>query len=170
MDRTVLHGIDESAPSLSKFPARGNMGSRCYDEASRTQRVWDSTAKAWLPLEYVAFQYDFAVHGGVQGTINLKTAVPAGTIILDGLLDVITQPTSDGSATVAISVEGANDVYAAGAISGLTPGLKDVVPDGTAGKAIKTTQARNVTLTIAVAALTAGKIRGFLRCLRSQST
>ena len=47
-------------------------------------------------------------------------------------------------------------------------GLQDVVPDLSAANAIKTTVEREVTLTIAVEAVTAGKLRGWLRYVLSE--
>lgn len=170
MDRTVLHGIDESAPSYAKMPARGNMGAKCYDEELQSFLVWDSTAAAWLPVEYVPFVYDFDVHGGEVEAIELDAVVPERCIVLDGVIDVVDALTSDGAAQVAIHVQTADDILAAAVLgTNGTEGLHDVVPVGTAATAIKMTADGNVTLTVTVAALTAGKLYGFLRVLRSQT-
>lgn len=101
--------------------------------------------------------YDFAVQGGAIGTITLPVQIPAKAIVIGGFLDVITAPTSGGSATVAINVEGAADVQAPTAIASLTTGRKALIPVFTAASSVKTTIQRNVTVTIATAALTAGK-------------
>jgi hypothetical protein len=165
--RTVLHGVDTSAPNFAKLPAVGNQGSECYTDDLRARLVYDDAAGKWLPQEYIPFVYDFAVHGGAVGAIDLGISVPAGTIILDGIYDVVDALASGGAATIALKVEGTGDVLAAAAIGTAgTEGLHDVVPDGTAAKAIKATEDRKVTLTVAVAALTAGKLYGFLRCVR----
>lgn len=165
--RTVLNGIDTSAPSHAKLPALGNQGSEVYVDNLRARCVYDDGARKWLPEEYIPFVYDFAVHGGAVGNLDLGITVPAGTIILDGIYDVVTPLTSGGAATVALKVEAANDVLAAAAINTAgTAGLHAIVPDGTAAKAIKATQDRKVTLAVAVAALTAGKLYGYLRCVR----
>lgn len=102
-------------------------------------------------------EYDFSEHGGVVGDNALPFVLPAGAIVYAGMIDVITAPTSGGSATVALKLEGAGDILAATAIGSLT-GLVDVVPDGTAGNAVKTTVERQLQLTVATAALTAGKM------------
>lgn len=165
--RTVLNGIDTSASSHAKLPDRGNQGSEVYVDDLRAKRVYDHQARKWLPEEYVPFEYDFATHGGAIGNIDLGVEVPAGTILLDGIVDIVGAVTSDGAATIALKVEGAGDVLAAATLdTNGTAGLHAVVPDGTASKAIKATAARKVTLTVAVAALTAGRLYGFLRCLR----
>jgi hypothetical protein len=111
-------------------------------------------------------QYDFAVHGGVAGSISLAVPIPDNAIVLDGVLEVITPLTSDGAATAAVQVNGADDIIAATVIAGAPwhqAGLKDIVPVGTAVTAVKTTAARNVTLVVGVADLKAGKFNVWLR-------
>lgn len=104
--------------------------------------------------------YEFALDGGAVGDIVLRgDSLPSGAIITDALIHVDTALTSGGAATVAIKTEGAADINAADAISGApwsTTGAKR--GDFTATTApIKTTAARNITATVATAALTAGK-------------
>ena len=111
--------------------------------------------------------YDFAVHGGAVGNIELDCTVPENAVIVDGIVDVLTNPTSGGSATVALKVEGAADLLGATAIASVT-GLVDTVPDGTAANAIKTTADRVVTVTVGTAALTAGKMNIFFRYFISE--
>lgn len=111
--------------------------------------------------------YDFDVHGGAVGDIALDCTVPDNAVILDGIVDVLTPPTSGGAATVALKVEGAADLLGATAIASVT-GLVDTVPNGTAANAIKTTADRVVTVTVAVAALTAGKMNIFFRYFISE--
>lgn len=111
--------------------------------------------------------YDFAVDGGAAGTIALlgSTDIPANAIILGGALVIETALTSAGAATAALHVEGAGDLVVAALVSGApwsSTGNKDIIPDATGSTAIKTTAARDVTLTIAVAALTAGKFQVYL--------
>lgn len=106
---------------------------------------------------------------------GLGVYVPAKAIILDGLNDVTTTFTSaTDAATIAISVEGANDIVAAIAISnGANPwdaGRHDVIPVGTAATSVKVTGAvhKEVTATVAVEVLTAGKLIGWLRYVVSE--
>lgn len=117
--------------------------------------------------------YDFAIHGGAISAIDLSVEIPDNAIILDGMVDVITTLTSTtDAATVAVSVEGADDMVAAIAISDVSNpwdvGLRAIVPLGTAATAVKTTAARAVTVTIATEAVTAGKFIVFLRYVLSE--
>jgi hypothetical protein len=67
---------------------------------------------------------------------------------------------------MAISVEGANDIVTATAVSAggniWDAGIHDIIPDSTGSTAVKTTQARNVTATIAGQVFTAGKFNVWL--------
>ncbi len=106
--------------------------------------------------------YDFAFHGGAIGAILLPLALPANAIIFDGVIDVVTAPTSGGSATIALGFNTATDMKAATAIASYT-GLVALVPVGTAATAVKLTADRQLTLTVATAALTAGKVNFFFK-------
>lgn len=106
--------------------------------------------------------YDFDTHGGAVGANPINFKLPANAIILDGLVDVITAPTSGDLATVALTLESAGDLLAATAIADVT-GQLNLVADGTAANAVKTTAERTLAVTIATAALTAGKMNIFIR-------
>lgn len=121
-------------------------------------------------LKTAAGEYDFAVDGGAIGSITLRSTaaaslgggVPAGSVITGGYVEVDTALTSSGSATVAITLEGAGDLVAAAAYSGApwsSTGRKSIIPVGTGATTVKTTANRNLTATIATAALTAGAFR-----------
>lgn len=118
-------------------------------------------------VRVVRARYDFAADGGAVGTIALlgATSIPSGAVILGGWLDVLTILASGGSATAALRVEGAGDIIAATAF-GSSPwsstGRKSVVPAFTGATSVQTTAARDVSLVIAVAALTAGKFDAYL--------
>ncbi len=107
-------------------------------------------------------QYSFAVQGGAVGTVNLKDAdgkdlkLPANAIITNVIIDVLTAPTSGGSATIAVSAVSAGDLLAATAIGSVT-GIVQGIPANSVGTAIKLASEKTVTASIAVAALTAGK-------------
>ena len=121
------------------------------------------------------FQFDFASLGGAQGTINLSgDALPIGAIIYGGVIDVITAlADAGGGASASLNVEAANDLVSVTVIAGApwsTTGIKAVVPVATAGTSIKLTAARNVTITITTADLTAGKFNVFLLYFRSATT
>lgn len=107
--------------------------------------------------------YSFAEQGGAVSAIALKSddgAIPAGSVITGGYVDVTDTPDSaDSTATIAIHVEAANDIINAAAVSGApwsTTGRKDIIPDSTGSTAVKTTAARTPTATIAVQAATEG--------------
>jgi hypothetical protein len=113
--------------------------------------------------------YDFSVEGGAVSTIGLlgSTAIPSGTVIMGGYVDVRTAPTSGGAGTLALTTgEGAGDLVAAAAVSGApwsTTGRKNIVPrlsDATTW--IKTAAARDISAVIAAAALTAGILDVYL--------
>lgn len=115
--------------------------------------------------------YDFSVSGGAVGTFNLlpeTDLIPANAIVTRALIDVVTAPTSGGSATVAVKVKNANDIKTATAIASYTVGLMDGVPVDTAATSIKLTAASNIVMTVATAALTAGKIVVFLEYVISE--
>jgi hypothetical protein len=118
-------------------------------------------------LEVAEATYSFAVSGGAVGTITLPMAatIPSGAIILGGLVEVTTVPTSGGAATIAVTVESAGDIVAAAAITGApwsTTGRKSVIPAFTGATTVKTTAERSITITVATAALTAGVFNVYL--------
>jgi hypothetical protein len=106
--------------------------------------------------------YSFAVDGGAISTILLRSpagAIPIGSIIIGGYLDVTTGFTTGSAATAAITVEAANDIVSATVVSGApysTTGIKAVIPIFTAATMIKTTADRNPSIVIATGTITAG--------------
>jgi len=109
------------------------------------------------------------------GVSNLTVAahptgviLPIHAIVVGGFYDVNTAFTSAGStATIAIKVEGANDIVTATAVSNAiygTIGRKAIVPKANTPEStsVKATAAREITCTVAVEALTAGKLTGYL--------
>ena len=107
-------------------------------------------------------KYDFAVDGGAISTITLRadSPLPAGAVIIGGYIDVLTLLTSGGAATVALSVEAANDLQTAITVAGApwsTTGRKAITPAFSAATAVKTTVQRAPTAAIAAVTVTAGK-------------
>lgn len=95
--------------------------------------------------------------------------LPIHAIVVGGFFDVNTAFTSasGNTGTIAIHVEAANDIQAAAAVSGApysTIGRKAIVPKANTPEstAVKATAAREIKCTVAVAALTAGKLTGYL--------
>lgn len=118
--------------------------------------------------KYAYGKYDFAVLGGTQGAITLTgDTVPSGAIITDSVLIVDTPPTSAGStATIAISVEGANDVQTATIVSNAvwtSATAKHGAQLTGTSTPVRTTQARSIVATVATQDLTAGVFRVVLK-------
>lgn len=113
-------------------------------------------------------EYSFAADGGAISTITLRSdnsSIPSGSIVEGGLIEVDTALTSGGAATVSVGVEAAGDMQAAAAISGApwsTTGRKSITPAFTGATTVKTTAARNPSIDVAAAALTAGVFRVIL--------
>jgi len=106
--------------------------------------------------------YDFTLHGGAVGDIVLSLDLPATAIINYGYVNVLTAPTSAGSATVAARINGTADLLGATAIASIT-NLNAMVPNWAVGNMIRLTADRKLILTVAVAALTAGRLEFRLR-------
>jgi len=115
--------------------------------------------------------YDFSVHGGVSGDIELGitaaaaavVTIPNNAIVTRAWWDVTDPLTSGGSAQVAFKVEGAADLQTA-AVLGThgTAGLHEGIPVDSAATMVKLTAARNLVMTISVADLTAGILTLFV--------
>jgi hypothetical protein len=109
-------------------------------------------------------EYDFAVDGGGTGTITLRSGdsrgnyIPNGAVVLGGYVEVDTAVAS-ATGTVAVNLEGTGDLLPATGQAGLTLGRKSITPAFTGAASLKTTTQRSLNITIATAALTAGKFR-----------
>jgi len=94
--------------------------------------------------------------------------IPQYGLVVGGFVDVNTVFDSAAStATVAISVEGANDIITAAAVSGApwsTIGRKAITPKANTPEStsVKASTAKEITVTVAVQALTQGKLTGYL--------
>lgn len=130
-----------------------------------------------------------AVAGGATGLVNITAAgagnhtftslvgigshylgatLPDNALVIGGGVEVLTNYTDgdDDSATLALSINGANDLVTATAISAAgdiwDAGNRDIVPDSTGTTAIKLTAERELTLTIADDQVSKGKMRVWL--------
>ena len=129
---------------------------------------FDSLAS--LPgLHITKFTFDTAAKDAASTPVSNKTAaahplavtIPDNAIVIQGFVDVIAAVTSDGAATVAIHLANANDLLAATGKTSLT--LAAQLPMAAVNAApIKLTAEKAVTVTVGTAALTAGKIDGYL--------
>lgn len=110
---------------------------------------------------------------GAHGT---GVTLPQYAVVIGGFFEVNTVFTSAaGTATIAIHVQGANDIQTAAAVSGApysTTGLKEITPKSNAPEStgIKLTAAREITATVGTQDLTAGKLTGFLHYVVSAAT
>ncbi|OGP61901.1 MAG: hypothetical protein A2V65_01280 [Deltaproteobacteria bacterium RBG_13_49_15] len=109
-------------------------------------------------MKVAQYEYDFAKHGGAIGAITIDPKLlPAGAKVLAGMIDITTTFVG-ATATIAFSLVGAGDVKTATAVASFAAdALLDVVPAWTAATAIKVAANSSLTMTVAVAALTAGK-------------
>jgi hypothetical protein len=106
--------------------------------------------------------YDFAVDGGAVSTITPTNSptIPNKAIILGGTIDITTTLTSGGSATIALGLGSGGQaaaLKAALAVASWGAGQLAIIPVFTAATYYKATAAAKLSLTIATAALTAGK-------------
>jgi len=167
--KTVLHGVSQSVPENADLPAAANMAAECLTEDLLGKWIYDIEQEEWLPMEYIPFRWDFATDEGFIGYHPLA-AVPENTIVFDGFYSVLDRLISDGSPTIQIQLEAANDILADAAVGPAkatgAPGLHNIVPDGTAANAIKTTADRWIklrVLTVRPAPLRPGRPRRPLR-------
>jgi hypothetical protein len=113
--------------------------------------------------------YNFESDGGAIGAIVSSCVIPNRAVIIGGFISVLdTCATTNGDAgTMAVSVEGANDIRAAVAVSTGTSwdaGRQPIVPKRNTPEStsIKTTIARRVTFTIAGEEFTDGRFVVYL--------
>lgn len=112
------------------------------------------------PIFFARCKYDFAVDAGAQGAITLfpAAAIPDESLILGVYINVTTALTGAG-ASVALHINGADDIEAATAISGApwsATGWKAASDLPWGGAPVQLTADRNVTATITAVDLTAG--------------
>lgn len=115
-------------------------------------------------------RYDSAVDGAAIGAHVLRgDAIPKGAVILDTLIRVTTAPDSTShTATIGLKAESGADLQTAVAVSG-APWSTATAKRGTltaTAAPVATTARRQITATIAVEALTAGKFTVFVRYMK----
>lgn len=141
---------------------KGKRGKLVGNRLSRRERlVLDASSG---PMAMATALYDFSVNGGAVGAITLGVKIPANAIITRLFTDALTSMTSGGSATVAISA-GATSLKAATAFNDATL----VGADAQTLTAVKISSESELTMTIAVAVLTAGKVRIFAEYIQSEA-
>lgn len=121
-------------------------------------------------LRVARFEFDMATVGnrsiGAHGT---GVTLPIHSIVVGGFVDVNTKFDSDATdaGTIAISVQAANDVISAAAVSGApysTVGRKAIIPKANTPEStsLKCSAAREITCTVAIEAMLTGKLTGYL--------
>jgi len=112
--------------------------------------------------------YDFDVDGGAVSSIGLGVTIPANSVITKAWFDIITVFTSTGdNGTIALNAEGAGDLLAAVDADTLSAGPNAGIPVGTAATMVKTTIARELTITIATNAILSGKLILFVEYVKT---
>jgi hypothetical protein len=117
-------------------------------------------------LRITEHEYDFAKMGGAIGDITLRgPKLPVGALVPNALIYVENAVTAGGAATVALKLQGANDILAATAIAGMTAGARILgVPDFAtiADAPLVSGTPKNVVATVGAFALTGGRLRVYL--------
>jgi|GEM_PF-1809297 len=126
--------------------------------------------KSLAGLHVTPFVFDTAANDATSPTpVSNKTVaahplavtIPDNAIVIGGSIDVIAAVTSTGDATVAISLVNAADLLAATGKANLA--IKDQLPlAAVIAQPIKLEEEKAVTVTVGAAALTAGKINGYI--------
>lgn len=147
-----------------------NTGNWYVNTGTRLSPIWSGMGSPVSGLgglgvtSNAKFTYDFAVDGGAVSTITPSNSpiIPAKAIILGGVIDITTTLTSGASATIALGLGSGAQVAvlkAATAVATWAAGLTvPIIPVFTAASYYKATAAAQMTLTVATAALTAGKM------------
>lgn len=122
------------------------------------------TADGLSNMRVLRVTYDFAVNGGATGTINLGQALPAKALIKQVWSYTTTAPLSGGTPAVTLLCEDAANLMASVDLTTYTIGtIHAGVETGVAGTMVAAIAAScNVSMTIATATLTAGKVTWYI--------
>lgn len=131
--------------------------------AQRTSQSKIGLNQAGQPRKnYIVAEYDFATEGGAVSQITLRgDTIPSGAYVDEATIIVQTVPVG-ATATISVDTEAAADINAADALSGApwsTTGTKKADKLDAADEGVTTTADRAVKITVATAALTAGKFK-----------
>ena len=165
------------AQSIHAAPALTANGAYQLDRASKLNRDHYVGTKLFDAQQFgVKAVWDFAIQGGAASTdLTLQDAqgnpvtLPAGAIIRDCLLDVVTQPTSStSSGSLAFSSSAVADLKAATVVASLPVSRIACIPVATVGTMIKTSSELTLKVRTGSEALTAGKINLWIQYVLSE--
>ncbi len=126
-------------------------------------------------VQLLKCRYDVSVQTGAPGVYvnllgpdNKACLLPANAIIIEGMIDILTAPTSSGaSAEIQISSGGSSgNLKTHAVITGYRNRL-DLIPVGTAATALKLASATSPTMVVTGGTLTTGKFNVFIQYLLS---
>lgn len=148
------------------------------NKRSSVDRKYATGTKAYDAQQFGAKgTWSFSDQGGVANAIlplhdhdGKNVTLPAGAIIRDCLIDVVTQPVSStGSSGIAFSSKAVADLKAATFPASLTTTTPIVcIPIGTVGTMIKTASELTLAIKVGSEALTAGKINVWVEYVLSE--
>lgn len=107
--------------------------------------------------------YDFSVDGGAVGDVSFGRNLPEGALVTKVISDELTTLTSGGSATITLKAGSTALTGAVAFDTGFTG--QDNQALASSADAIKIASSSELKITIATAALTAGKVRFFVQYL-----
>lgn len=157
-ERKVLQTAEEYAPAIPS-----NWGST---PPATLSAALDALATSGAPSAFgmrtVSAVWDFSVNGGAIGTMSLGVSLPSKAIVAEVIRDIETTADSTGhtgTIQLVLPTDGALEQ------SALAANGSDSGQASSGGTALpkKATAARALSVTIATAALTVGKIRYFVR-------
>lgn len=122
----------------------------------------DMLAEAVKVVKAVAVVYDFSIQGGTVGDLPLGVTLPDNAIIVEVLRDETTSATSGGAlATIQLSVPTDGALEQTGLVA--NGGAPSLANSGGSALPKKLTAERELQVTIAVEAVTAGKVHYYIR-------
>ena len=127
-------------------------------------------------LRVARVTYDLAVVANRTVAAHaMDVELPDDANVVGGFMEVNTAVTGEENATLAVSIQTANDLQTAAAVAGApwsSTGRKAIVPKANTPEStsIKLTAARKVTFTVGTAALLTGKVTVYLYYLEGAAT
>jgi hypothetical protein len=158
--------VTATAANLNAVPTATGTGAEIDAASKQSAQGVDGIH----PLQVAVATFDASIAGNQTiAAHSLGVTLPIYAIVVGGFIDVNTLFHSAGAdaGTIAISVEGANDIQTAAAVSGApysSINRKAIVPKANTPEstAVKTTAARAITATVAGQVLTSGLLTVYL--------